>query len=73
MNFGQHLLNQIVEKKSDTPSQLDFIHYIFFDKGISLKEFEDLPIPYILSMVKTQMHLKEKELEEIEKAKKKRR
>jgi len=34
--------------------------YTFFDKGISLEEFERLPLPYILAMLNKEKELAEK-------------
>lgn len=47
--------------KSQKPSDLEFIYYLFWERGISLEEFDRLPIPYILSVVGVLSHVKEQE------------
>lgn len=64
--FGLDSLKELVPRK-DIPTSIEFIYYLFFKKGISLIEFDELPIPYILSIVKTHSYIKEKEEEEIKK------
>ena len=59
----------VFEDKLKKPSNLSFIYYLFFEHGVSLERFEELPIPYILQMVNTHNYIKEKEQEEIEKSK----
>jgi hypothetical protein len=51
-----------------TPSDLDMVYYLFFINGVSFREFEELPIPYILSICETHAWIKKQE----EKAMKKR-
>lgn len=63
-------LDQFKEKKFE-PSNLDFIYYIFWEKGISLKEFNELPMPYIFSIVNTDIYMKEQEAKQHEKSNKK--
>jgi len=65
--FGLDSLNELVPEK-ETPSNIDFIYYLFFKRGISLKEFNELPIPYILNIVKTHSYIKEEEEKELKKA-----
>lgn len=36
-----------------TPSDLDRLYYLFFEKGISYNEFIKLPMPYIFSIMRT--------------------
>lgn len=45
------------------PDGLDYIYYVFWEKGITLEEFNRLPIPYIMRMVQMYSFVKEKELE----------
>jgi hypothetical protein len=51
------------------PSDLEFIYYIFWEKGISQDEFNKLELPYIFSMANAARYIKEKEQKEIEKSK----
>ena len=57
---------------SNKPSNLDMVYYIFWEKGISLTEFNELPIPYIMSIVSTYTYLKEEEEKAYKKANKRR-
>lgn len=36
----------------DTPSDIELLWHHFFERGVSLREFEELPIPYIFSMLR---------------------
>ena len=56
------------EVKSYKPTELETIYYLFWEKGISLEEFERLPIPYILGVIKTFSYIKNLEQKEIKKA-----
>lgn len=53
------------------PSTLEFIYYLFFKRGIPLDKFNELPIPYILSMVNTHSYIKEEQNKEIKKSQRK--
>jgi hypothetical protein len=44
------------------PTDLDFIYYIMFEKGVTLDKFNVLPIPYIINMVSVYAYLKEEEI-----------
>ena len=57
--------------KEKTPSSINFVYYLFWEKGISLKEFNELPIPYIMDMVNTHIYMKEQEAKAYKKANKK--
>lgn len=39
------------------PSNLEMIYFTFFEKGISYNEFNELPIPYILGILRTKTYL----------------
>jgi len=54
------------------PSNLSMIYYLFWEKGISLKEFNELPIPYILDVVNTYTHIKNEEEKAMKRANKRR-
>jgi hypothetical protein len=56
----------------DKPSNLDMIYYLFWDKGISKTDFDELPLPYIMSILKTHSYIKEQEAKEMKKAQRKR-
>jgi len=72
MVFNLSLLDNVVsEKKRFTPSEIDSIHYLFFEKGISYAEFSSLPIPYILKIVSTHIYMKKLEERAYKKAQKK--
>lgn len=43
------------------PTNLDIIYYLFFKHGVTVKDMDKLPIPYIMRMV--QMYLWEAELQ----------
>lgn len=47
--------------KSSKPSDLEFIYYLFWERGIALNEFNELPIPYIISVVSSLSYSKEQE------------
>lgn len=64
-------LDSIFEDKSEVPSDIEFIYYIFFDKGITLKEFNELPIPYILKILKVHHYVKKEEEKAYKKARRK--
>lgn len=53
--------------KKEEPSELDFIFHYFFTKGVDFNAFCQLPIPYILSVLRTESYLRE--LEEVERKK----
>ena len=54
-------LNQ-VSLKNDIPSDLSFIYYILVTEcSISLKDMQDIPIPYLLSLIDTHQYLKKEE------------
>jgi hypothetical protein len=46
-------LSSIVAKESYAPSDAEVLQYLFWERGISLEEFNRLPIPYIISMFRT--------------------
>lgn len=69
--FGTEVLDSIATNKKYVPSSIDSIYYLFWDKGISLEEFEKLPLPYIFTILNVHNYIKEKEKEELDKAKRK--
>jgi len=64
-------LSSLNQFKKDSPSDLAFIYYLFWDRGISLKEFNELPIPYITQILETYAYVKQQEEKEMNKTKKK--
>ena len=65
------LADAFPRKKEQKPSFMEAVYFLFWDKGISYEEFNELPIPYIMGILKTKMYYDEKEKEELEKSKKK--
>jgi hypothetical protein len=59
MIIGLDSLKELTKKV--TPSDIEFIYYIFWEKGIDLERFNQLPIPYILSIVKVFNYIKKEE------------
>lgn len=57
--------------KKKAPNFLQMVFYSFWDKGISLKEFCDLPMPYIFDVLATDNYIHEEQRKELEKSKKK--
>ena len=56
--------------KSDRPTSMESILYLFWEKGISYNEFKNLPIPYIMGIIKTHNWVKREEERAIQKANK---
>ena len=54
---------------SSKPTDLEAIYYLFWEKGIDYNQFNELPIPYILSIIKTYKYIKDQEEKEIKKSK----
>jgi hypothetical protein len=70
--FGSDFFEEVVSsKKNNKPSNLEMVYYLFWDKGISLTEFNELPLPYIFGILKTFTYIKEEEKKEMDKAKRK--
>lgn len=57
-------LNEFVTDKQNEPEPYEWVWYLFFSHGISYSEFQKLPMPYIMSIVRT--HKRKSELEEAE-------
>jgi len=58
--------------KSDKPTNMQSILYLFWERGIDYNQFKQLPIPYILSVLKTHNWVKSEEEKAYKKANKKR-
>jgi len=67
---GLDTLNEF-NKVSSKPTDIEVIYYIFWEKGIGLTDFNKLPIPYILGIIKTQNYVKKLEEESIKKSNRK--
>lgn len=57
--------------KNRGPSEMDFIHYLFWEKGIDLERFNKLPIPYIFSILSTHKYIKKEEEKDMKKQQRK--
>jgi len=68
MNLDLSSLDE--EVRLSKPSFLDTVYYLFWEKGISYSEFNDLPLPYIFSILRTFNYVKEEEQKAIKKARK---
>lgn len=54
------------------PNNFESVMYMFWEKGVSYKEFCDLPIPYIIGILNTFDYVKKEEEKAYRKANKKR-
>ncbi len=70
MDLSLDKLDKFVAKKNQ-PTSMEAIYYLFWDKGISLTEFNQLPIPYILSILKVHTYKNKEEQKEIKRANRK--
>ncbi len=68
--FGTGILDSVATSKKLKPADIEFIHFLFFEHGITLKEFNELPIPYIFSILNTYRHNQEAERKAYEKSSK---
>lgn len=59
-------LDDYVDSEDHEPSPAELTWWFFADKGISYLEFQDLPIPYIISVIRTQDYVQEKREERAE-------
>jgi len=59
MLLGLNSLKELSKRK--LPSDVEFIYYIFWEKGIDLERFNRLPIPYILEILKVYNYIKKEE------------
>lgn len=67
---GLEDLGELATKKKFTPSTLDTIMYLFWEKGIDETRFNELSIPYILQVLQVHNYVKEQEQKEMNKSKK---
>jgi len=66
-------LNDLAElaTNKDKPTQLDYIYYLFWDKGMGENDVNEMSIPYILSIIKTHSHVQKEQEKEMKKGSKK--
>ena len=57
--------------KSEKPTNVESVLYLFWEKGIDYNQFKRLPIPYILSVLKTHNWVKKEEEKAYKKANRK--
>lgn len=57
--------------RNKRPNELQSILYLFWEKGISLNEFNELPIPYILTILNVHGYIKKEEEKAYKKANRK--
>lgn len=50
-----------IEDTGEKPSNIESVLYLFWDKGIDYNTFCELPIPYILSILKAHTYIKKEE------------
>ena len=63
-------LDKQFNKDRSIPSNIERVYYTFFEKGISLIEFNKLPIPYIMGIMRTQSYINKLQEKEMKKGKK---
>lgn len=56
---------------TNKPDIIETVYYVFWDKGIGLEEFNELPIPYIIGILKCLEYKNKLEEKEMRKAKRK--
>lgn len=51
------------------PSGLEMVHYLFWEKGIDLSQITNLPLPYILGIIKTHNYVQKEQEKELKRKK----
>ena len=69
--YGTELLAEVATQKTSKPTNLEFIYYFFWEKGIDYNAFNQLPIPYILGILNAVRYVKEEEEKQMKKSQKK--
>ena len=65
----QGFLNEVSTGDDNSPSNLSFLYHLFASEfSISLKDMQELPMPYLISLVETQQYLKKEEEKAYKKA-----
>ena len=62
-------LNDVVINRK--PTDVETVLYLFWEKGISYEQFSELPVPYILSVLKVYNYVKKEEEKAMKKAQRK--
>ena len=60
-----------IEDSATKPTDIESVLYLFWDKGIDYNQFIELPIPYIISVLRAHSYVKNKEKEAIKDASRK--
>lgn len=59
---AHNFFNDLPSLKKKVPSELSMTYYLFAKEfGIGYKEFQDLPIPYIVMLLDTHFYLRKEE------------
>jgi hypothetical protein len=61
------LLDDAFNDKIEQPNHTELAHFLFFEKGIGLEQFNEYPIPYIVEMMKVNNFIRTKEKEQLDK------
>ena len=56
---------------SNKPSNIDFIYYTFWKRGIDIIQLNKLPLPYIFNIMRVYGYIKDEEARAYKKANKK--
>ncbi len=67
MNLGG--LDEFNRGKNKSPSKIAIFQHFFLTNGVGLREFQELPIPYILEMANTEAYIRKKENDAMKKGK----
>lgn len=67
--FNLNGLDQFVVNP-DKPSDIEFLYYLFWDKGIGLEKVVEYPLPYLFSILKAHNYVKKEEEKAYKKANK---
>lgn len=60
------MLNELEElfgPKEETPSELESMYFFLLEQGLSLKEIDVTPIPYIMGIMKSKIYWDKKRSE----------
>ena len=65
---GLDRLDKYLTVDKSKPTTLEFVYYLFWEHGISLDKFNELPLPYIFGILKTYNYVKSGEEKAYKKA-----
>jgi hypothetical protein len=68
--FGSDFFEE-VSRKVDIPSDIETIYFMFWEKGIDFNTFNELPLPYIFSILKVQSYFNKEQEKANKKAQRK--